>query len=138
MSDDLSYWRNNSYPISYQNHHAGIVFSGSNITLNGHSTGGINGNGNAWYNVEQNVTQPGRPMSFVWWNVSTVSVRDFYIRDSPLWGINIMNGSDMVFENMYVNATAVNAPYGVNWVQNTDGFGKLLSCMFDESSEADG
>jgi galacturan 1,4-alpha-galacturonidase len=32
----------------------------------------------------------------------------------------------MEFENILCNATAVNAPYGSNWVQNTDGeFGFL-------------
>ena len=74
MSDDLNYWRNNSYPIAFQNHHAGIIFSGERIYINGYGTGGINGQGNAWYNVEQKVTQPGRPMPFVFWNVSDVFV----------------------------------------------------------------
>ncbi|TVY86750.1 putative galacturan 1,4-alpha-galacturonidase C [Lachnellula willkommii] len=81
LSDNLDYWRNNSYPIAFQNHHAGFVISGDRIHINGYGTGGINGNGNAWYNAEQAVTQPGRPMP-----------------------------------------TALNAPYGNNWVQNTDGF----------------
>ena len=96
-SDDLTYWRENSYPITFQNvshlysscapssrskhhrppplllyaltypqHHAGFIVSGQNIRIYGYGTGGINGNGNAWYNVEQNFTQPGRPMPFVW------------------------------------------------------------------------
>lgn len=59
MSNDLSYWRNNSYPIAFQNHHAGIIFSGERIHINGYGTGGIDGQGNAWYNIEQKVTQPG-------------------------------------------------------------------------------
>lgn len=33
-----------------------------------------------------------------------------------------MNGTNMAFENIYCNATATQAPYGRNWVQNTDGF----------------
>lgn len=33
-----------------------------------------------------------------------------------------MNGTNMWFDDIYVNNTAVNAPYGKNWVQNTDGF----------------
>ena len=74
MSDNLAYWRNNSYPIAFQNHHAGIIFSGERIHLNGYGTGGINGQGNAWYNAEKANTQPGRPMPFVWWNVSDVMV----------------------------------------------------------------
>ena len=33
-----------------------------------------------------------------------------------------MNGTNMWFDDIYVNATALSAPYGKNWVQNTDGF----------------
>ncbi|KAJ5728204.1 hypothetical protein N7493_004534 [Penicillium malachiteum] len=122
FSDDLSYWRNNSYPIAFQNHHAGFIITGSNITINGYGTGGIDGNGNVWYDAEESVTQPGRPMPFVFWNVSDVAVDDFYVKDPPLWSLNIMSGKNMRFNNINCNATAVNAPYGENWVQNTDGF----------------
>lgn len=79
LSDNLTYWRANGYPITFQNHHAGFIISGERIHINGArtngtGTGGINGNGNAWYNVEQAVTQPGRPMPFVFWNISHVKV----------------------------------------------------------------
>ena len=33
-----------------------------------------------------------------------------------------MNGTSMWFDDIYVNATALSAPWGKNWVQNTDGF----------------
>lgn len=33
-----------------------------------------------------------------------------------------MNGTDIWVDDLYVNATALDAPYGKNWVQNTDGF----------------
>jgi galacturan 1,4-alpha-galacturonidase len=33
-----------------------------------------------------------------------------------------MNGKNMWFDDILCNATAVSAPYGTNWVQNTDGF----------------
>lgn len=45
-----------------------------------------------------------------------------YVKDPPLWSLNIMNGTNMWFDDILNNATAVNAPFGVNWVQNTDGF----------------
>ncbi|KAJ5911459.1 galacturan 1-4-alpha-galacturonidase C [Penicillium subrubescens] len=122
FSDDLDYWRNNSYPIAFQNHHAGFVITGHNIKIDGYGTGGIDGNGNVWYTAEQGTTLPGRPMPFVFWNVSDVSVDNFYVKDPQLWSLNIMNGTNMRFNNIYCNATAVNAPYGKNWVQNTDGF----------------
>lgn len=122
MTPDLNYWRNNSFPIAFQNHAAGIIFSGSGITIDAHGIGGIHGNGEAWYNDEQAVTRPGRPMPFVLWNVSNVAVHGFNVWQPPLWGFNIMTGSNIEVTNLYVNATASKAPYGANWVQNTDGF----------------
>ena len=48
-STDLDYWRNNSYPIAFQNHRAGFTLSGDGITIDGYGTGGIDGNGDTWY-----------------------------------------------------------------------------------------
>lgn len=122
MTPDLDYWRKNAFPVAFQNHAAGIVFSGSDITINAHGSGGVHGNGEAWYNDEQAVTRPGRPMPFVLWNVSNVAVHGFNVWAPPLWGFNIMTGSNIEVTNLYVNATARRAPWGKNWVQNTDGF----------------
>lgn len=126
FSDDLSYWRNNSYHIEFQNHAAGFILTGDHIRIDGHNTGGIHGNGNTWYEAEAaspvGDTQPGRPMPFVFWNVSDVTVSNFYVVQPQLWAINIMNGTNLAFDHIYVNATAPNAPWGDNWVQNTDGF----------------
>ncbi|ORY65031.1 pectin lyase fold/virulence factor [Pseudomassariella vexata] len=121
-SHNPNYWRNNSYSIAFQNHNAGFVITGDRIAINGYGTGGINGSGNTWYTAEGGDTQPGRPMPFVFWNVSEVVVEHFYVKDSPLWALNIMNGTNMWFDDIEVNSTAANAPYGANWVQNTDGF----------------
>ncbi|CAK7202401.1 hypothetical protein SEUCBS139899_005124 [Sporothrix eucalyptigena] len=122
FSTNISYWRDNGYPITFQNHKAGFILSGQRIRINGHGTGGINGNGNAWYEAEQGITQAGRPMPFVLWNVSDVVVQHFSVIQSPLWSINVMNGSSLWFDDIYVNNTAILAPRGKNWVQNTDGF----------------
>jgi polygalacturonase len=108
--------------VAFQNHAAGFVLSGRKIDINGHGTGGIHGNGDVWYDAEKRSTRPGRPMPFVFWNVSDVSVSNFRIIQPQLWAINVMNGANMVFENIYVNATASKAKRGENWVQNTDGF----------------
>lgn len=122
FSDDRDYWRAHAYPIAFQNHAAGFVVSGARIHLDGHGTGAINGSGNSWYVAEEADTQPGRPMPFVWWNVTDVLVEHFAVVQSPLWSVNVMNGTDLWFDDIYVNNTALSAPYGTNWVQNTDGF----------------
>ncbi|KAL2280463.1 hypothetical protein FJTKL_12455 [Diaporthe vaccinii] len=118
FSDDLDYWRSNSYPIAFQNHAAGFIISGERIHINGYGTGKINGSGNTWYTAEAGETQPGRPMPFVFWNVSDVLVEHFSVIQSPLWSINIMNGTSMSFDDIYVNNTALDAAFGDNWVQN--------------------
>ena len=58
----------------------------------------------------------------VFWNTTDVVVERFFVKQPPLWAINIMNGTNMRFDDIYVNATALSAPWGQNWVQNTDGF----------------
>ncbi|KAL1311755.1 hypothetical protein AAFC00_001843 [Neodothiora populina] len=122
FSPDLEYWRANHYPIAFQNHGASFVLTGGHIQIDGYGTGGIHGNGDVWYTAEAGDTQPGRPMPFVFWNVSDVTVKKFFVKDPPLWSVNIMNGTDMWFDELHCNATATRAPYGSNWVQNTDGF----------------
>ena len=52
FSDNLSYWRNNSYPIAFQNHHAGFILTSDGVHIDGYGTGGINGNGDVWYTAE--------------------------------------------------------------------------------------
>ncbi|PLB54605.1 putative extracellular exo-polygalacturonase [Aspergillus steynii IBT 23096] len=122
FSDDIEYWRENSYPITFQNHAAGFILKGNGIHINGHGTGGINGNGDLWYTDEAGTTKPGRPIPFQLWNISNVIVQNFAVLEPQLWAINIMNGTNLEFENIHVNATATKAPSGKNWVQNTDGF----------------
>ncbi|KAL4962427.1 pectin lyase fold/virulence factor [Aspergillus stella-maris] len=122
FSDDLTYWRNNSYPIEFQNHAAGFILSGAGIRIDGHGTGSINGNGDLWYMDEAGTTRPGRPMPFVLCNISETRVSNFAVEQPQLWSINIMNGTNMAFENITVSVNATQAPEGENWAQNTDGF----------------
>ncbi|KAG9729510.1 glycoside hydrolase family 28 protein, partial [Aureobasidium melanogenum] len=97
FSPDIAYWRQNSstYPIAFQNHAASFILTGDHIRINGYGTGGIHGNGDTWYTAEAGHTLPGRPMPFVLWNVSDVTVKKFFIIDPPLWSFNIMNGTDV-------------------------------------------
>lgn len=124
MSDDLDYWRNNSWPIDFQNLAAGIIFTGSRISIDGFGTGGIDGNGDTWYTAEKGQTQKGRPMPFVFWNASEVNVTNFKVLQPPLWSILVKNTKDMRFDNILANATAHEAPPDTIWTGNTDGFGE--------------
>ncbi|KAI5243005.1 pectin lyase-like protein [Aureobasidium subglaciale] len=129
FSPDIEYWRRNSstYPIAFQSHAASFILTGDHIRINGYGTGGIHGNGDVWYTAEAGHTVPGRPMPFVFWNVSDVTVKKFFIIDPPLWSFNIMNGTNMWVDELYCNATATQANASQNWVQNTDGFDTMDS-----------
>jgi hypothetical protein len=81
FSDDITMWRNNTFHIDFQNHWTAFALSGERIYIDGNGTGGINGNGNAWYDVEQALTQPGRPMAFTPWNVTELVVQHCEPRD---------------------------------------------------------
>jgi hypothetical protein len=48
-----------------------------------------------------------------------------FVKDPPLWSINIMSGTNIWFDDILVNATAVNAPFGTNV---RTGFLKFLFC----------
>ena len=132
FSEDIEFWRNNNYHIEFQNHAASFVLTGDHIRIDGYGTGGIDGNGEVWYYAERGnettgATQPGRPIPFQLWNVSDVTVRNFHVIQPPLWSVNMMNATDIVFDNLYCNATSPQAPHGYNWVQNTDGFNTMDS-----------
>ncbi|KAH1497032.1 hypothetical protein KXV94_004529 [Aspergillus fumigatus] len=101
FSDNFDYWRNNSFPVAFQNHRAGFLLVDSTSPL-----------------MDTDVTQPG-PMPFFFWNVYEVNVGNFYVKDPPLWSLNIINGTNMRFNSIYCNATSVDAPYGHNWFADT-------------------
>ncbi|KAL2876637.1 hypothetical protein SGCOL_008216 [Colletotrichum sp. CLE4] len=114
FSDNITFWRSDGYFIFYQNCRAGFVLSGDGIRINGYGTGGIHGNGDAWYTAEKGATVEGRTMPFVLWNVSDVTVKNFYIRQPQFWAYNIMNGTAMYFDNISVNTTSTKAPSRYN------------------------
>ncbi|TKX27669.1 putative glycosyl hydrolases family 28 protein [Elsinoe australis] len=124
VSPDIDYWRTdgNTYYIAFQNHRTNFILTGDHITINGFGTGGIEGNGDTWYTAEAGKVRVGRPMPFVLWNVSDVYVNKFFVKQPAFWAFNIMNGTDIVVDEFYANATATKNPYGANWVPNTDGF----------------
>ncbi|OBT38894.1 hypothetical protein VE00_10583 [Pseudogymnoascus sp. WSF 3629] len=80
FSDDTSYWRENSYYIAFQNHRAGFILSGDNINVDGYNSGGINGNGDFWYDEDKGISTEGRPMPFVLWNITDSSVDNFFVK----------------------------------------------------------
>ncbi|OCK83435.1 glycoside hydrolase family 28 protein [Lepidopterella palustris CBS 459.81] len=102
---------------SLQNHHASVVL-----------TGGINSNSDIWYTAETGYTQPGRPIPFVLWSISDVTVKSLLVKQPPLGSINIMNGTGMAFYSLLYNVMVTKAPYGSKWPAPTNIEVRIATC----------
>ncbi|CAI6089534.1 unnamed protein product [Clonostachys chloroleuca] len=114
-----------SWHGTWLNHRAGFILSGDKIRLNGYHEGGIDGNGDVWYEEDKGISTEGRPMPFVLWNITNSEIHNFQVQQSQFWSLNIMNGTNLAFENITCTAFSNNAPAGKNWVQNADGFNTM-------------
>jgi hypothetical protein len=59
---------------------------------------------------------------------------EVFIKDPPLWSINIMNGTNMWFNDMYVNATAVNVLYGTFDTMDANNI-KLTNMVYQKGDD---
>jgi galacturan 1,4-alpha-galacturonidase len=55
-SNDIEYWVNNTWHIpALQNQAIGLSFLGNDFVLDGHGTGGLDGNGQVWYEYAEDM-----------------------------------------------------------------------------------
>lgn len=125
---DVEYWLNadNTYRVVFiQNQASWFVVTGHDFIIDAHGVGGIQGNGQTWWNYFANRTREdgdGRPIAFTLSNVTRGLVQDFRIEAQPFWCNTVVDSTDVVYDGMYCNATNTNpAYYGTNVVPNTDG-----------------
>ena len=149
MTDDVQYWIDNRIEFAFQNQSLAIVISGHDFTLDGHDTGGIDGNGQAWYEYAGTYgNKYGRPMSLAIANASDVVIKNFSIKQPQFWASIIIRSKNVIMRDIYVNATnynpevrvllpcrgdwlivfqAADSPDGKSWLQNTDGLDVYIS-----------
>ncbi|PAV15089.1 pectin lyase [Pyrrhoderma noxium] len=125
---DIDYWldANNTYRVVFiQSQASWFVVSGSNFVIDAHWVGGINGNGQTWW--ETFTTRPredgdGRPLALTIFQAYHAVVRNFKIISQPFWCNAVANSFDVVYDGMLCNATNTNPEFfGQNIVPNTDG-----------------
>jgi len=125
---NIQYWLQNSSTyrvINIQSQASWFVVKGNDFIIDAHNTGGINGNGQPWWEYFTTVPREdgdGRPVSLTLSNVTRGTVQDFRIVSPPFWSNAVSDSSDVIYDGMYVNATNTNATFaGQNIVPNTDG-----------------
>ncbi|KAF9488510.1 pectin lyase-like protein [Pleurotus eryngii] len=125
---DIEYWLNatNVYRVvSIQNQASWFVVTGENFVIDGHNTGGIDGNGQPWWSFFATRTRAdgdGRPISFTLWRTTNALVKDFHIHAQPFWCNTVAESQGVIYDGMKCNASNSDPSFaGKNIVINTDG-----------------
>ncbi|KAF9563844.1 pectin lyase-like protein [Agrocybe pediades] len=121
-------WLNpdNTYQVVFiQSQSSWFVVTGSDFVIDAHNTGGIQGNGQAWWSFFATRTREdgdGRPISLTLFKAKRGIIRNFRIESPPFWSNAVADSSDITYDGMVVNATNEDPLFeGQNIVWNTDG-----------------
>jgi len=125
---DIEFWLNpnNTYRVVFiQSQASWFVITGSDFEVDAHNTGGIQGNGQPWWDFFTTVPREdgdGRPISLTLFRAVRGVIRNFVIEAQPFWCNCIAESQSVVYDGMKCNASNTNATFfGQNIVPNTDG-----------------
>ena len=108
-TDDIPYWTANHVAFPFQNQSLALVFRGHHFTLDGHDTGGIDGQGQAWYDdAKTEGNKYGRPMSLAISYASDIVIKNWTIKQPQFWACLIAWSKNVLMKDCYVNATSFN------------------------------
>ncbi|KAG6828720.1 hypothetical protein H0H92_006949 [Tricholoma furcatifolium] len=134
FNPDIQYWldSNNTYRVVFvQDQASWFVLTGNDFIIDAHNTGGIQGNGQPWWNYFTTVPRldgDGRPISLTVYQAARAIIRNFRIVSPPFWSNCVAESEDILYDGMYVNATNTNPEFaGQNIVPNTDGINTFRS-----------
>ncbi|KAJ7628775.1 pectin lyase fold/virulence factor [Roridomyces roridus] len=125
---DIEFWlnANNTYRVVFiQSQASWFVITGSDFVVDAHNTGGIQGNGQPWWDFFTNQTREdgdGRPISLTVYRATRGTIRNFAIEAQPFWCNCVAESQSVVYDGMKCNASNANPAFaGTNIVPNTDG-----------------
>lgn len=115
FTNDLEYWRNNTFDLSYQNSTSFFKLGGSDVNVYG--GGAIDGQGQAWWDHYAKNKQDKRPVLFATVGLDGGTISDLSLNSPPFWTNFVANSTDVVFTNISIYAVSNNE----NFEKNTDG-----------------
>ncbi|OAA69913.1 exo-polygalacturonase [Akanthomyces lecanii RCEF 1005] len=123
-STDIDYWLSVSMPVGFQNQSTVWYFGGDKITVDGHGTGTLDGNGQVWYDwAKGEGNLPHRPMMINWRNLTNSKVLGLRFVQSQMWTMAVTYSKRLEFTDIYVNNTSTS-----KWsTLNTDGIDTIYS-----------
>jgi len=85
-STDVQYWLSNSLSVTYDGRSTAWRLGGTNITLRGYGQALFNGNGQTWYDENQDGSnQNGRPISLTIWHATNILIDGITWRQPQFW-----------------------------------------------------
>ncbi|KAJ7847819.1 pectin lyase fold/virulence factor [Mycena olivaceomarginata] len=124
FAPNIQFWlnANNTYRVVFiQSQASWFVITGSDFEVDAHNTGGIQGNGQPWWNFFTTTPRAdgdGRPISLTLFQAVRGVIRNFAIQAPPFWCNCIAESQSVVYDGM-LNTNPAFA--GQNIVPNTDG-----------------
>ncbi|KAH6899456.1 exo-rhamnogalacturonase B [Coprinopsis sp. MPI-PUGE-AT-0042] len=117
-STDIQYWLRSSINVTYSQRSTAWRLGGSNIKLLGHKKALFFGNGQTWYDQNQDKgNQPGRPISLTVWRGTNVLIDGITWRQPQFWHTFVAYSENVEMTNLDMNATSA-----TRWsTVNTDG-----------------
>ncbi|EGO26829.1 glycoside hydrolase family 28 protein [Serpula lacrymans var. lacrymans S7.9] len=114
---DIQYWlnANNTYRVVYiQDQASWFVVTGTDFEIDAFNSGGINGNGQPWWDYYTTVPRldgDGRPLALTLYNVTAGRVTNFRIESPPFWCNAVAESKNVVYDGMVCNATNTNPEF---------------------------
>ncbi|KAM0257251.1 hypothetical protein ACHAQJ_004489 [Trichoderma viride] len=127
-STDVRYWILHGSYYYFQNISIAMEFSGEDITIDGHGSGTINGQGQVWYDLALGIGGLyGRPIPFCLRNVKNAVAKNFKILQSGKWNFVMLESQNILVDNIYLSSTSDDDQANPGNLGNTDGFDTINS-----------
>ncbi|KAL7931459.1 glycoside hydrolase family 28 protein [Trichoderma chlorosporum] len=127
-STDVRYWILHGSYYYFQNISIAMEFSGEDITIDGHGSGTVNGQGQVWYDLALGVGGLyGRPIPFCLRNVKNAVAKNFKILQSGKWNFVMVESQNILVDNITLSATSDDFQANPGNLGNTDGFDTINS-----------
>ena len=113
FTNTIEYWIENRIIFPFQNQSLAFVINGNNFLLDGNDVGGIDGNGQMWYDYSRDEGNKfGRPMSLAISDAKNVEIKRWTVKQPQFWAIVTIRAENVVMKDIYINATSFNPEVG--------------------------
>lgn len=117
-ADNLSYWRQRSFPVTYAGRSTAWLLGGRDVSLRGFGKALFDGNGQAWIDLARGQGNlDGRPISLTVWHGTNILIDGISWRMAQFWHTFVAHSQNVTMTNLDMRTYSTNSHSSVN----TDG-----------------